>query len=73
MTEHCSAYDAVAKKRYQGCKMDGYDLDASLFLPPSCEDSVDQEALKDLLVTSNLSVKFYRVEVMTALLGGNQR
>ena len=53
--------------------MDGHDLDASLFLPPSCEDGVDQEALKDLLVTGNLSVKFYGVKVMTALIGGSQR
>ena len=53
--------------------MDGHDWDASLFLSPSCEDGLDQEALKDLLVTGNLRVKFYGVEVMTALFGGSQR
>jgi len=53
--------------------MDGHDLDAGLFLSDPCEGGLDQEALKDLLVTGNLSVKFYGVEVMTALLGGSQR
>ena len=52
----------MAKKRYKDWGIDVHELDAGLFLAPPWEGGLDQEALKYLSFTRDLTVKFYGAE-----------
>lgn len=52
----------MAKKRYKDWGIENHNLDSSLFLNPPWEGGLDQEAIKFLLFTRNLTVKFYGTE-----------